>query len=183
MTTRFIRQSLSIPANTQCTFTEHVFSAKGPEGQLSLEVSPELAVTVSPTHISVTPAAHVATPFPKEVSAQCGTIWHLIQNMLIGVSRRFEKNLELIGVGYRAELKEEILNLHIGYSHIVTYPVPVDIKITVEKNIVKVSGIDKQRVGQIAAEIRKFRSPEPYKGKGIKYVDEVIRRKEGKGAK
>jgi large subunit ribosomal protein L6 len=98
------------------------------------------------------------------------------------VNEGFEKKLEIVGVGYRAEMRGDKLILNVGYSHPVEFSLPTDVKAQVEGNIITVSGIDKQRVGEIAAQIRKVRKPEPYKGKGIKYIDEVIRRKEGKAA-
>jgi large subunit ribosomal protein L6 len=109
------------------------------------------------------------------------TTWRLINNLCIGVSKGFEKKLEINGVGLRANMQGTTLVMNLGFSHEVRYEVPNDIKVEVEKNTkLTVSGIDKQRVGQIAAEIREFKKPEPYKGKGIKYADERIIRKEGK---
>ena len=109
-----------------------------------------------------------------------GTTRSLIANMIEGLSKGFEKKLEIVGTGYRAQVQSNKLILNLGYSHPIEYIPPKDINISVERNIITVSGYDKQKVGQVAAEIRAFRKPEPYKGKGIKYVDEVIRRKVGK---
>ena len=112
-----------------------------------------------------------------------GTTRQIIENMIIGVTEGYEKKLEINGVGYRSEVSGKKLTLNVGYSHPVEFIVPDDVEVAVEKNVITVSGIDKQRVGEIAAQIRKVKKPEPYKGKGIKYVDEVIIRKAGKQAK
>ncbi|NPA11971.1 MAG: 50S ribosomal protein L6 [Epsilonproteobacteria bacterium] len=115
--------------------------------------------------------------------AMWGTVRALANNAVIGLTKGFEKKLEINGVGYRAAVKGNVLELQLGYSHPINYAIPAGITITVEKNIITVKGDDKQKVGQVAAEIRSFRKPEPYKGKGVKYVDEVIIRKAGKTAK
>lgn len=112
-----------------------------------------------------------------------GTYRALANNIVIGLTKGFEKSLEINGVGYRASVNGGSLELTLGFSHPIVFPIPNGIDITVEKNIIKVKGVDKQQVGQIAASIRKFRPPEPYKGKGIKYVDEIIIRKSGKTSK
>ena len=119
----------------------------------------------------------------KFARAMWGTVRALANNAVIGLTQGFEKKLEINGVGYRAQVKGNILELQLGYSHPINYEIPAGITITVEKNIITVKGTDKQKVGQVAAEIRSFRKPEPYKGKGVKYVDERIIRKAGKTAK
>ncbi len=119
----------------------------------------------------------------KQSRAYWGTYRSLTQNAIDGVTKGFEKKLEINGVGYRAAVKGKELELQLGFSHPILYPIPEGIAITVEKNIITIKGHDKQKVGQVAAEIRSFRPPEPYKGKGVKYVDEVIIRKAGKTAK
>ena len=119
----------------------------------------------------------------KFAKAMWGTVRALANNAVIGLTKGFEKKLEVNGVGYRAQVKGNVLELQLGYSHPINYEIPKGITITVEKNIITVKGTDKQQVGQVAAEIRSFRKPEPYKGKGIKYVDEHIIRKAGKTAK
>jgi large subunit ribosomal protein L6 len=116
----------------------------------------------------------------KASSAFWGTYRALTQNMIIGLTQGFEKKLEINGVGYRAAVKGKVLELQLGFSHPVNYDIPEGIEIAVEKNIISVKGTDKQKVGQVAAEIRAFRPPEPYKGKGIRYVGEYVRRKVGK---
>jgi large subunit ribosomal protein L6 len=119
----------------------------------------------------------------KFAKAMWGTVRALANNAVIGLTKGFEKKLEINGVGYRAAIKGNVLELQLGYSHPINYEIPQGVTITVEKNIITVKGSDKQQVGQVAAEIRAFRKPEPYKGKGIKYVDEHIIRKAGKTAK
>ena len=119
----------------------------------------------------------------KFAKAMWGTVRALANNAVIGLTKGFEKKLEINGVGYRAVVKGNVLELQLGYSHPINYEIPAGITIAVEKNIITVKGSDKQQVGQVAAEIRSFRKPEPYKGKGIKYVDEHIIRKAGKTAK
>lgn len=119
----------------------------------------------------------------RQSSAYWGTYRALGQNIITGLTEGFKKQLEINGVGYRAAVNGNVLELQLGYSHPIHYPFPSDIKITVEKNVIAIVGDDKQVVGQIAAEIRSFRAPEPYKGKGIKYSDETIIRKAGKTSK
>jgi len=119
----------------------------------------------------------------KASSAFWGTYRSLTHNMIIGLTQGFEKKLEINGVGYRAAVKGKNLELQLGFSHPVVYAIPEGIDVSVEKNIITIKGTDKQKVGQVAAEIRAFRPPEPYKGKGVKYVDEVILRKAGKTGK
>ncbi len=119
----------------------------------------------------------------KFSKAMWGTVRALANNAIIGLTKGFEKKLEINGVGYRAAVKGNVLELQLGFSHPINYEIPTGITVTVEKNIITVKGTDKQQVGQVAAEIRSFRKPEPYKGKGVKYVDERIIRKAGKTAK
>ena len=122
---------------------------------------------------------------PKSDTKRARTLWGttraLVNNMVNGVSKGFTVNLEINGVGYRAAVQGSNLNLQLGYSHDIPYPIPKDVRITCERpTAITITGADRQRVGQVAAEIRGYRPPEPYKGKGIKYADETIRRKEGK---
>ncbi len=119
----------------------------------------------------------------RQSRAFWGTYRSLANNIVIGLTKGFEKKLEINGVGYRAAVKGKVLELQLGFSHPINYEIPEGIEIKVEKNIISIKGDDKQLVGQVAAEIRSFRPPEPYKGKGVKYVDEVIIRKAGKTAK
>ena len=118
----------------------------------------------------------------KESAAFWGTYRALFANIIEGLDKGFAKSLEINGVGYRAAVQGKVLNLQLGFSHDVNYPIPEGVEITVEKNLIHIKGADKQTIGQVAAEIRSFRPPEPYKGKGVKYTDEVIIRKAGKSA-
>ena len=149
---------------------------KGPRGELSLRLIDGIDVTVEKTGITV---------MPQEMTDAMRALWGmqrtLVNNLVEGVSKGFTQQLEIAGVGYRAAVQGKNLQLQLGYSHDVVYPIPAGIDIKCEKpTIILVSGSDKQKVGQVSAEIRGFRKPEPYKGKGIKYAEEKIRRKEGK---
>lgn len=152
---------------------QHV-TVKGGKGTMELDVHPTVSVSLDDGVLGVTPANDSAW-------AMAGTMRALLGNMVHGVSEGFEKKLELVGVGYRAQGKGKVLNLSLGFSHPIDYPVPEGITIsTPSQTEVLVVGTDKQRVGQVAAEIRAFRPPEPYKGKGVRYADERIIRKEAK---
>ena len=118
----------------------------------------------------------------KESAAFWGTYRALFANIIEGLDKGFKKSLEINGVGYRAAIQGKTLNLQLGFSHPIEYAIPEGVEVTVEKNVIHISGTDKQTIGQVAAEIRSFRPPEPYKGKGVKYTDEVIVRKAGKSA-
>jgi large subunit ribosomal protein L6 len=149
-------------------------TVKGGKGTMELDLHPTVTVSLDDGEMTVTPANDSAW-------AMAGTMRALLGNMVHGVSQGFEKKLQLVGVGYRAQGKGKVLNLNLGFSHPIDYPVPEGVSIdTPTQTEVVVSGSDKQRVGQVAAEIRAFRPPEPYKGKGVRYVDERIIRKEAK---
>lgn len=175
---RIGRQPIIIPDNVTVTINKDKVTAKGPKGELTQQLTKVIEVAQKENEIIVS----VKNPEDKKQKALWGLSQRLISNIIIGVTDGFSKQLEVNGVGYKAIIQGNTLTLHVGYSHQVDYPIPEDIKIEVEKNLITVSGINKQQVGQVAAEIRKVRKPEPYKGKGIKYVDEVIRRKVGKTA-
>jgi large subunit ribosomal protein L6 len=152
---------------------QHV-TVKGSKGTLELDVHPSVSVSLQDGVLSVAPAN-------DSDWAMAGTMRALLGNMVHGVSEGFQKKLQLVGVGYRAQGKGKVLNLSLGFSHPIDYPVPEGITIeTPTQTEVVVSGSDKQRVGQVAAEIRSFRPPEPYKGKGVRYSDEHVIRKEAK---
>ncbi len=143
---------------------------------LSLAVSDEVTATVAEGAVTIAPKSE-----SKQARAMWGTTRALVNNMVTGVANGFTRNLEINGVGYRAAVQGSTLNLQLGYSHDIPYPIPTDVRITCERpTAITITGADRQRVGQVAAEIRGYRPPEPYKGKGIKYSDETIRRKEGK---
>ena len=171
---------VNIPAGVTVNVADNNFvTVKGPKGELSFQFNNEMTISVSATEVAVKRPNDT-----KEMKTLHGTTRALINNMVKGVSEGFTKKLEINGVGYRAALQGNKLVVSAGYSHNVEMEIPAGLKVTLPKNTnIEVSGIDKQLVGQFAAEIRDIRKPEPYKGKGIKYDYEVIRRKEGKTAK
>lgn len=180
---RIGKQPIVIPAGVEATVNGTHVAIKGPKGQLERDVHKnailELRDGESGKEIVVT-----MTDLKSKLNRSLwGTVRTVIANMVIGVVEGYSKQLEVNGVGYKVALQGDSIRLDVGFSHQVNYKLPEGIKAEVEKNVITVSGIDKERVGQVAAEIRKIKKPEPYKGKGIKYMDEVIRRKAGKAAK
>ncbi len=175
---RIGKKPISIPTGVKVQRTKQEFRITGPKGELSGTVHPSLSVDVKDNTITL------ARPSDeKEIRALHGLWRALLQNMVTGVTTGYMKKLELVGVGYRAELKGKKLQLNLGYSHPILFAPPEGIKIeTPTQTNITISGIDKQLVGQVAAKIRSFRLPEPYKGKGVKYEGEFIRRKAGKAA-
>jgi len=173
---RIGKYPVPVPAGVEIQIVDQILTAKGKLGSLSLTVSPEISTVVEAGTVVVTPANDT-----KRARMLWGTTRALVNNMVTGVSKGFTVGLEINGVGYRAAVQGKILNLQLGYSHDINFPIPPDVTITCEKpTAITVAGADKQRVGAVAAEIRSFRRPEPYKGKGVKYATETIRRKEGK---
>jgi len=173
---RIGKKSVAVPAGVSATIAGNVLSVKGPKGLLTLSMVPDIAYTVESDAISVMPAND-----SKTARAYWGMQRTLVSNLVVGVSTGFTKVLEITGVGYRANVQGSNLKLQLGYSHDVDYPIPDGIAIkTPDQSTVEITGADKQQVGQVAAEIRRWRKPEPYKGKGIKYRGEFIFRKEGK---
>jgi large subunit ribosomal protein L6 len=173
---RIGKRPVALPAGVSATTEGQILSVKGPKGTLQLQMRDEIRYDISEDGISVQPANA-----SKEARAFWGMQRTLVQNLVTGVSEGFTKVLEITGVGYRAAAQGNNLRLQLGYSHDVNVPVPDGIEIkTPDATTVEVSGIDRQQVGQVAAEIRRWRKPEPYKGKGIKYRGEYIFRKEGK---
>ncbi len=175
---RIGKQPVAIPSGVEVKVEDGRLIVK--KGNLSQEIEfgNRVNVKIEDNKIIFSPVGE-----DKQSRAFWGTYRALANNAVEGLTKGFEKKLEINGVGYRAQLKGKELELQLGFSHPVIYPIPEGIQITVEKNIITVKGHDKQKVGQVAAEIRSFRPPEPYKGKGVKYVDEVIIRKAGKTAK
>jgi large subunit ribosomal protein L6 len=170
---------IAIPSGVTITVDQHNVSVNGPKGALTQFLLPEVKVEVKENEVVVT-----RNNDEQLAKANHGLMRALINNMVVGVTAGFEKKLEVNGVGFRVGGGGQALDMHLGFSHPVNYKAPEGINLTVEKNLITVAGIDKQKVGQSAAEIRSLKKPEPYKGKGIKYVDEQILRKAGKtGAK
>lgn len=169
---------IQIPSGVTITVDQHEITVAGPKGTLKQFTMPGVTVVVEDNQIVVTRA----NDEPKN-RAKHGLMRALLNNMVEGVSRGFSKKLEINGVGFRVALAGTDLKMNLGFSHEVVYKLPQGVTATVEQNTITVSGIDKQQVGQIAAEIRALKKPEPYKGKGIKYADERIIRKSGKSGK
>jgi len=169
------KRKIEIPQGVKIKYENRKLIVEGPKGKLELEISPGLDLEIKDNQILVTKKEEIKKD--KKIQAMWGTTRQLIKNMLKGVTEGFEKKLEISGLGYRAEMKGKDLILNVEYSHPVVFSAPEGIKISVEKNIITISGIDKELVGNVAAKIRKIREVEPYKGKGIKYLGEVVKRK------
>ncbi len=176
---RIGKQPIEIQQGVSVTIVDKHINVKGPKGALDADLHPVVSVTQSDSSLGVT----VADPTNKDHRALWGLWQRLITNMVQGVSKGFEKKLEIQGVGYRVATSGKGLTLNLGYSHPIDMALPQGIEALVEKNTIILKGIDKQLVGQTAARIRALRKPEPYKGKGIRYADEVVRRKAGKAGK
>ncbi len=176
---RLAKKPIVVPDKVSCSVTDEAIVVTGPKGELHIANNPLVNVAVTDTEVVLT----VSDTEDQEQKAHWGLVASLIRNMIVGVTEGYEKKLEINGVGYRAAMKGSDLELVVGYSHPVLYKPQDGVTLEVEKNVITVTGIDKQKVGQAAAEIRQVRKPEPYKGKGIKYSDEVIRRKAGKVGK
>tara|TARA_B100001057_G_scaffold477435_1_gene546623 strand:+ start:22 stop:555 length:534 start_codon:yes stop_codon:yes gene_type:complete len=169
-------KEINVPENVKVLLQDEKIIAEGPMGKLESDIHSTIEIKIEGNIIRCSPKND-----DKETRSFWGLQRNLVNNIIVGVSDGFTKKLEMNGVGYRANLKGKILELALGFSHPINYEIPEDINVTVDKqNNIEIKGADKQLVGQIAAEIRNFRGPEPYKGKGIKYADEHINRKEGK---
>ena len=171
-----------LPAKVEVSIKDDVITVKGPKGELTQKLNPALSIKVEDGHILVERPND-----EREMRAQHGLYRSLIHNMVVGVSEGYKKELELVGVGYRATATGQVLELALGYSHAICLRLPAEVKVEAktERNknpLITLESCDKQLIGQICAKIRTFRKPEPYKGKGIKFVGEVIRRKSGKSA-
>lgn len=174
---RIGRAPIPLPSGVEVELADHTVRVKGPKGVLSLPVNPQISVRVDDGKILVERGSEA-----RRVKALHGLTRSLLNSMVQGVTQGFERQLEINGVGYRANLQGRTLVLSLGYSQPVHYEPPEGIEIQLpQRNMIAVRGIDKQRVGQVAAEIRGLRPPDPYKGKGIKYATEKLRLKEGKG--
>lgn len=177
------------PAGVEFTITPasldagEVVSVKGPKGQLTLNVHPDVHVELTEVDGAKSVVITVKDPSEKKQNSLWGTTRALLANMVTGVTMGFTRTLEINGVGFRAQASGKSLKLTLGFSHDIDFPIPEGLQATVEKNVITISGADRQAVGQMAATIRGLKKPEPYLGKGIKYTDEVVRRKAGKAAK
>jgi large subunit ribosomal protein L6 len=170
------KKPVAVPSGVTASVSGQTVKVKGAKGELSFLVPDEVTVAMENGAVAVNPRDE-----SKTARAKWGMSRAQVQNLVDGVTKGFEKKLEINGVGYRAQVAGKSLKLSLGYSHDIDYPIPAGIAIATPKPTeVVISGIDKQKVGQTAAEIREFRAPEPYKGKGVKYSDEFIFRKEGK---
>ena len=173
---RIAKEPVSIPANVEVDLSASDVSVKGPLGKLQWSINSDVTVEHKDDNLLVNVANN-----SRQANAMSGTMRSLLANMVQGVSKGYEKKLLLVGVGYRAKADKENLNLTLGFSHPVVYKLPEGIKAeTPSQTEIVIKGIDKQKVGQVAAEVRAFRKPEPYKGKGVRYADEVIVMKEAK---
>jgi large subunit ribosomal protein L6 len=173
------KKPLQIPAGVEARVADGKVVVKGPKGELTIGIPPRVAVASVDGVVTVT----VTDPENVDDKAKWGLTRRLVENMVTGVTKGFSKSLEINGVGYKVAMQGKDLKLDVGFSHDVIFKVPAGITASVEKNVITVAGIDKYLVGETAAQIRRIKKPEPYKGKGIKYVDEVIQRKAGKAAK
>lgn len=174
---RLAKKPIVVPAKVQVTSEGGVLTVKGAKETLSRQVHSSVSIVVGPDGVQISPNNNT-----RLAHALTGTFAAHLRAMISGVETPFKKVLQLNGVGYKVELKGKDLVFNVGFSHQVTLPVPEGLTATVVKNMITIEGADKQRVGQFAAEVRQVKPPEPYLGKGIKYDDEVIRRKQGKKA-
>ena len=173
---RIAKNPVSLPGGTEVTIKQDTIVAKGPIGELTMNKHPLVSVNQEDGMLQV-----AANDESSQARAMSGTTRSLLSNLVTGVSSGFEKKLTIIGVGYRAQVQGKNLNLSLGFSHPVVYPIPEGITIEAPSQTeLVVKGADKQKVGQVAAEIRSYRPPEPYKGKGVRYTDEYVVRKQAK---
>jgi large subunit ribosomal protein L6 len=173
---RIGRKPIDIPDGVTIEIKNGLVQVKGPKGVLCYQINPNLSIDQEDRKLIINRKSE-----DKKVRSLHGLTRTLINNMVIGVSQGYQKSLEVVGVGYRAAVQGKILTLNLGHSHPINYRAPEGIELQIsQRNVIVVSGIDKQLVGQVAAEIRAFRKPDPYKGKGIRYLGEEIRRKAGK---
>jgi len=171
---RIAKKPITVPSGIDVTIAGQSVSIKGPKGNLSMDLHEAVSIAQDGSELKLSPSVDSAM-------AMTGTMRSLVNNMVTGVSEGFEKKLQLIGVGYRAQAQGNKLNLSLGFSHPVEYAVPEGISVeTPSQTEILVKGADKQKVGQVSAEIRAYRPPEPYKGKGVRYADEYVVRKEAK---
>lgn len=172
---RIGKKVIAIPAKTEVTMSGDILTVKGPHGTLSKIFKPDIEITISASDVRLV---------PKEITLATRALWGTyashIMNMIAGVNTPFSKKLILEGIGYKSEVKGANLVLALGFSHPVNVPIPEGLKVTAEKNLITVTGINKELVGEFTATVRSLKKPEPYKGKGMRYEGEVIKRKQGK---
>lgn len=171
------KRPVALPKGVELKWQRPIIKIKGPKGELSAEIRPEIEIAVKDDQVWVTRVLET-----KLAHALHGTYRSIIKNMIIGVTDGFEKKLELVGVGYKAEAKGKAITLSLGFAKPVECPIPEGLQVSVEKSFISIRGINKQVVGQFAAELRILRPPEPYQGKGVRYVGEHVRHKAGKAA-
>ena len=170
------KHPVAVPKEVQVALNGQQIRAKGPKGELARTLSDQVVVTVEAGQIKIGPRDK-----SRRARAMWGTERNLVRNMVEGVTKGYVRNLEIQGVGYRSNVQGQNLVLQLGFSHEVTYPIPKGVEVKVDKQtLISISGADRRQVGQVAADIRGFRGPEPYKGKGIRYSGEKVLRKEGK---
>lgn len=174
---RIAKKPITIPAKTEVTFSGGVIAVKGPLGEIKKNFRNDIGVAIEKDSVTLTLNHNTL-----QAKALWGTYASHLKNMIAGVNKAYEKRLIIEGIGYKADVKGKDLVLAVGFSHPVSLPIPSDIKVVSDKNGILVSGIDCEKVGQFAAQVRATKKPEPYLGKGIRYSDEVIRRKQGKKA-
>jgi len=173
---RVAKMPISLAAGVEATISAEKISVKGPQGSLSLPLTGQVVIKNENNTLTFTPSDD-----SRESVAMSGTVRALVNNMVVGVSQGFEKKLSLVSVGYRAQAQGDKLNLSLGFSHPIVHQMPAGVKCeTPTQTEILIKGIDRQKVGQVAAEVRAYRSPEPYKGKGVRYADEVVVIKETK---
>ncbi len=172
---RLGKKTIAIPEKTEVTISEGTFSVKGPLGELSIEMHPKVKIEKNEEGLLVSPLSRDLQSY-----ALWGTFASHVRNLIEGVTKGYTKKLIVEGIGFKADVKGEELVMALGFSHPVKLTVPTGLKVTSEKGVLTITGIDKNAVGQFAAKIRSYKKPEPYKGKGIRYEGEVIRRKQGK---
>jgi large subunit ribosomal protein L6 len=176
---RIGKKPVVIPSGVKVEKKDLTLTVTGPKGTLKLDIHPKVTVTVGEKEILV----DIHNKEDKRQKALWGLFRALIQNLIDGVTKGFEKKLEVNGVGFKVSIVGTKLVMSLGFSHPIEVATPKGLAVTVDKNVISISGADKQQVGQFAAEVREFKKPEPYKGKGIRYIDEVVRRKAGKVVK
>jgi len=172
------KKPIEISDKIKITYTDRVLTVSGEKGTLTRTIHPDVNLNIDKNALAVT-----IDNMDKKTRSLWGMTRALIANMVTGVSQGFERALEINGIGYRAELKGKNIEFNLGYSHPIDFPLPEGISANIEKNVIKLSGIDKELLGYTASTIRSLRPPEPYKGKGVKYAEEYIQRKAGKTAK